>query len=61
MGPVVAAEAGVQKGDQVFDVACGTGALTLAAAEIAGPSGSVVGLDNNPAETPEVALPQNRR
>ncbi|WP_324753168.1 methyltransferase domain-containing protein [Roseovarius sp. Pro17] len=47
-GPVVCAEAGVQKGDRVLDVACGTGALTLAAAEIAGPSGSVVGLDINP-------------
>lgn len=47
-GPVVAAEAGVQTGDRVLDVACGTGALTLAAAEIAGPSGSIVGLDANP-------------
>ncbi|MCT7377256.1 class I SAM-dependent methyltransferase [Chelativorans salis] len=47
-GPVIAAEAGVQKGDRVLDVACGTGALTLAAAEIAGPSGSIVGLDANP-------------
>lgn len=47
-GPVVSAEAGVQKGDRVLDVACGTGALTLAAARIAGPSGSVVGLDANP-------------
>jgi SAM-dependent methyltransferase len=47
-GSVVAAEAGVGKGDRVLDVACGTGALTLAAAEIAGPSGSVVGLDVNP-------------
>jgi ubiquinone/menaquinone biosynthesis C-methylase UbiE len=47
-GPVVAAEARVQKGDRVLDVACGTGALTLAVAEIAGPSGSVVGLDANP-------------
>ncbi|WP_244514893.1 class I SAM-dependent methyltransferase [Ensifer sp. LCM 4579] len=47
-GPVVAAEAGVQKGDRVLDVACGTGALAIAAAEMAGPSGSVVGLDSNP-------------
>ncbi len=47
-GPVVCAEAGVQKGDRVLDVACGTGALTLAAAKIAGPPGSVVGLDANP-------------
>jgi SAM-dependent methyltransferase len=47
-GPVVAAEAGVREGDRVLDVACGTGALTLAAARIAGASGSVVGLDPNP-------------
>ncbi|TCU11752.1 class I SAM-dependent methyltransferase [Rhizobium sullae] len=47
-GRVIAAEAGVQKGDCVLDVACGTGALTFAAAEITGPSGSVVGLDANP-------------
>lgn len=45
---IVAAEAGVRKGDRVLDVACGTGALTLAVAEIVGPSGSVVGLDASP-------------
>ncbi|QRM57860.1 class I SAM-dependent methyltransferase [Sinorhizobium sp. BG8] len=47
-GPIVAAEAGVREGDRVLDVACGTGALTLAVAKIAGPSGSTVGLDANP-------------
>jgi ubiquinone/menaquinone biosynthesis C-methylase UbiE len=47
-GPVVAAAAEVRKGDRVLDVACGTGAATLVAAEVAGKSGSVVGLDANP-------------
>ncbi len=47
-GPVVAAEAEVRKGDRVLDVACGTGALTLAVAEIVGPDGHVIGLDANP-------------
>ncbi|MGX9855364.1 class I SAM-dependent methyltransferase [Limimaricola variabilis] len=47
-GPVIAAEAGVQKGDRVLDVACGTGALTLAVSKIVGPSGKVIGLDANP-------------
>lgn len=47
-GPIVAAEAEVSEGDRVLDVACGTGALTLAAAKIVGSSGSVVGLDANP-------------
>jgi ubiquinone/menaquinone biosynthesis C-methylase UbiE len=47
-GPVVADEAGVKPGDRVLDVACGTGALTLAVAERVGDSGSVLGLDANP-------------
>jgi SAM-dependent methyltransferase len=47
-GPVVVAEAGVREGDRVLDVACGTGALTLAAVDAVGPAGSVVGLDANP-------------
>jgi SAM-dependent methyltransferase len=47
-GPVVAAEAEVRMGERVLDVACGTGALTLAVAEIVGPNGWVVGLDANP-------------
>jgi SAM-dependent methyltransferase len=47
-GPVVTALAGIKPGDTVLDVACGTGALTLAAAEAAGPTGRAVGLDPNP-------------
>jgi ubiquinone/menaquinone biosynthesis C-methylase UbiE len=41
--------AGIQPGDRVLDVACGTGIAAATAAERAGPSGSVVGLDLNPA------------
>jgi ubiquinone/menaquinone biosynthesis C-methylase UbiE len=47
-GPIIAATVGVKAGDRVLDVACGTGALTLAVAERVGQGGSVVGLDANP-------------
>ncbi|MCP1337790.1 methyltransferase domain-containing protein [Futiania mangrovi] len=47
-GPVTAAAARIGPGDHVLDVACGTGVLAGAAAERAGPRGTVVGLDVNP-------------
>ena len=47
-GPVVADAAGIGPGDRVLDIACGTGALTLACARRAGPTGTVTGLDANP-------------
>ncbi len=37
--------AGVQPGDSVLEVGCGTGTLTLAAKRRAGPSGKVYGID----------------
>ena len=37
--------AGVQAGDRVLDVACGTGVLSRAAVELVAPAGSVTGLD----------------
>ena len=47
-GPVLCDAAQVRRGQRVLDVACGTGALTLALAERVGAAGSVHGLDANP-------------
>ncbi len=37
--------AGIQQGDQVLDVGCGTGSSLFPAAEKAGPKGFAVGVD----------------
>lgn len=47
-GPVLCDEAGIGQGQRVLDVACGTGALTVAAAARVAPGGAVLGLDANP-------------
>jgi SAM-dependent methyltransferase len=46
--PRLTAAAQLGPGMRVVDVACGTGALTLAAAEAVSPEGSAVGVDLNP-------------
>jgi ubiquinone/menaquinone biosynthesis C-methylase UbiE len=47
-GPVLCDAANIAPGQRVLDVACGTGALTVAVAGLVSPGGAVVGLDANP-------------
>jgi SAM-dependent methyltransferase len=41
--------AGITSGMRVLDIGCGVGDVSILAAELVGPSGSVVGLDRDPA------------
>lgn len=57
--------AAINAGDRMLDVACGTGVVSRAAADLVGPEGSVTGVDLNPAMltvarrvAPEVDRPQ---
>ena len=47
--PLVLDSAEIEDGQSVLDVACGTGVIANGAAERVGATGSVTGLDNNPA------------
>lgn len=47
--PTMLQHAAVSPGQHVLDVACGTGVVARAAAELVGPTGSVSGVDLNPA------------
>jgi SAM-dependent methyltransferase len=46
-GPILCDAARVERGQRVLDVACGTGALTVALSDRVGPGGAVHGLDAN--------------
>jgi ubiquinone/menaquinone biosynthesis C-methylase UbiE len=47
-GPVLCDAANIESGQRVLDVACGTGALTVAVAGRVSPGGAVIGLDASP-------------
>ncbi len=45
---MIFAEAGIRPGMRVLDLGCGAGGVTFVAADLAGPDGSVVGVDRSP-------------
>jgi cyclopropane fatty-acyl-phospholipid synthase-like methyltransferase len=47
--------AGVDEGMRVLDVGCGAGDVSILAAQVVGPTGSVVGIDRSP-EAVDLAL-----
>ena len=47
--PILCGAAGIAPGQQVLDVACGTGVVARTAADLVGPGGRVVGVDLNEA------------
>lgn len=50
--------AGLSRGMRVLDLGCGIGDVSFLAAEMVGPSGTVIGVDNNPAA---LAMAEDRR
>jgi ubiquinone/menaquinone biosynthesis C-methylase UbiE len=48
LGCILAERMGIKNGDQLLDVGCGTGQLSLHLSKIVGASGSVIGLDPSP-------------
>ena len=51
LGPatrMIFAEAGIRPGMRVLDLGCGAGDVAFVAADLVGPSGSVVGVDRSP-------------
>ena len=45
---IIFAEAGIRAGMRVLDLGCGAGDVAFVAADLVGPSGSVVGVDSSP-------------
>ncbi|MFC3892454.1 class I SAM-dependent methyltransferase [Lentzea rhizosphaerae] len=61
LGRRLVEQAAVRPGERVLDVGCGRGAVLFAAAEAAGPSGEVVGIDRAPGMIRELSAEIARR